>query len=61
MLHIFTARMPESVAALHWVWASTREEAERRRTALAAEGELVSQIREAASGKPSFFDLQTLM
>jgi len=61
MLHIFAARKPESAADLHWVWASTLEEAERRRTALAAEGELVSQIREAASGEPSFFDLQTLM
>lgn len=61
MLHIFATRKPEVAAPLHWVWASTREEAERRRLALAAEGELVSEIKEDSQGEPSSFHLHKLM
>ena len=58
MLHVFAARKPEVAEPLHWVWASTREEAERRRAALAAEGELVSEINEDAQDESSSFHLQ---
>ena len=58
MLHVFAARKPEVAEPLHWVWASTREEAERRRAPLAAEGELVSEINEDAQGESGSFHLQ---
>jgi hypothetical protein len=58
MLYVFAARKPEVAEPLHWVWASTREGAERRRAALAAEGELVSEINEDAQGESSSFHLQ---
>jgi hypothetical protein len=58
MLHVFAARKPEVAEPLHWVWASTREEAERRRAALAEEGELVSEINEDAQDESSSFHLQ---
>ncbi len=58
MLHIFAARKPEATAPLHWVWASTREEAERHRTALAENGELVSEIKEDVPNESGSFHLQ---
>jgi hypothetical protein len=60
MLHIFAARKPDVAAPLHWVWASTLDEAERRRLALAAEGELVSEIKEDTQDESSSFHLQKL-
>ena len=61
MLHIFAARKPEVAAPLHWVWASTREEAERRRAALVADGELVSEIKADVPGEPGSFHLLKVM
>ena len=61
MLHIFAARKPEVTEPLRWVWARSRDEAERQRADLAGKGELVSEIKHDIREGSNTFHLQRLI